>query len=117
MTSSPILRIGHAPENTLRHPQRHLARCRFRRLDTHRTNDGRLVLMHDKLVDRTTDGHGLVTEMSYKMIQSLHAGRGEHVPLLEEALSEASGLVGLVLKTITPQIAPKPLMQSGTSDS
>jgi glycerophosphoryl diester phosphodiesterase len=91
MTSSPILRIGHraaaghAPENTLRHPQRHLARCRFRRLDTHRTNDGRLVLMHDKLVDRTTDGHGLVTEMSYKMIQSLHAGRGEHVPLLEEA--------------------------------
>ena len=57
------------------------------------TKDGELVLMHDETVDRTTDGHGLVSAMEYRDIAKLDAGSwfsssfaGERVPLLKEAL-------------------------------
>jgi glycerophosphoryl diester phosphodiesterase len=36
----------------------------FAELDVRTTTDGKLVLMHDKTVDRTTDGHGEVKDMT-----------------------------------------------------
>ena len=66
--------------------------------DLHMTQDGRLVLIHDHRVDRTTDGTGLVREMTLSRIRSLDAGswkgeqfRGERVPTLEEFLELAEG--------------------------
>lgn len=66
--------------------------------DLHMTQDGRLVLIHDHRVDRTTDGTGLVREMTLSRIRSLDAGswkgeqfRGERVPTLEEFLALAEG--------------------------
>ncbi len=66
---------GLAPENTL---------VAFRNavslgvdmleMDIHMTKDGRLVVIHDKSVDRTTDGHGLVQEMTLNEIRKLDAG-------------------------------------------
>ncbi|WP_113218639.1 glycerophosphodiester phosphodiesterase family protein [Agrobacterium sp. fls2-241-TYG-188a] len=60
------------------------------------TSDGELVLIHDETVDRTTDGHGLIRNMSYAEISKLSAGRwfgeefaDERVPLLKEALQFA----------------------------
>ena len=41
--------------------------------DVRMTLDGELVLMHDEAVDRTTDGHGLVKEMTLAEIRSLNA--------------------------------------------
>lgn len=63
------------------------------------TRDGELVLIHDETVDRTTDGHGLVRDMTYSELSKLDAGRwfgeaftGERIPLLREALLLARDL-------------------------
>ncbi|MBD8689632.1 phosphodiesterase [Rhizobium skierniewicense] len=60
------------------------------------TGDGELVLIHDETVDRTTDGHGLVNNMTYAEIETLSAGRWfdgefaeERVPRLADALQFA----------------------------
>lgn len=42
--------------------------------DVHRTQDGVLVLMHDETVDRTTDGSGLIEDMTLAELKALDAG-------------------------------------------
>lgn len=42
--------------------------------DIHQTADGQLVVIHDPSVDRTTDGSGLVNEMTLAEVQALDAG-------------------------------------------
>ncbi|CAG9940618.1 unnamed protein product [Clonostachys rosea f. rosea IK726] len=63
------------------------------------TSDGELILIHDETVDRTTDGHGLVRNMTYAEIAKLDAGSwfdkkfaGEQIPRLTDALSLAREL-------------------------
>jgi glycerophosphoryl diester phosphodiesterase len=114
MENLRILRIGHrgaaghAPENTIAAIS--IGICLgvdFVELDIQRTRDGRLVLMHDKLVDRTTSGTGLVSEMTWDELQLLDAGNGEKVPCLEEALrAAATGRAGVVLEVKTPETGP-----------
>ena len=108
-----ILRIGHrgaaghAPENTIAAIRRGIALgVDFVELDVQRTRDGRLVVMHDKFVDRTTDGTGLVSEMTWDELQLLDAGNGEGIPCLEEALAAANGHAGAILEAKTPGIGP-----------
>jgi glycerophosphoryl diester phosphodiesterase len=62
-------------------------------LDVHRTKDGQLVVCHDESVDRTTDGKGVIQEMTVQDLSRLDAGgwfgpayKGERIPLLEEVL-------------------------------
>jgi glycerophosphoryl diester phosphodiesterase len=62
--------------------------------DINLTKDERIVLMHDPTVDRTTDGSGRVTDLTFEEIRRLDAGAwkgtrfsGERVPTLEETLS------------------------------
>src|SRR6266700_421843 len=61
--------------------------------DVQKTKDGKLVLFHDDLLDRTTNGTGVLQEMSWQELQRLDAGSwfdskyaGERIPLLIEAL-------------------------------
>jgi glycerophosphoryl diester phosphodiesterase len=61
--------------------------------DVDLTSDGYPVLMHDATVDRTTDGVGLVTDLTFAAIRQLDAGSrkdpcfaGEQIPTLDEAL-------------------------------
>ena len=63
-----VLRIGHrgaaghAPENTLASVEHAIALgVDLVELDVQRTKDGHLVIIHDKRVDRTTNGVGLVS--------------------------------------------------------
>ncbi|MCG1023797.1 glycerophosphodiester phosphodiesterase [Sutcliffiella horikoshii] len=42
--------------------------------DIHMTKDGHLVAIHDPTVDRTTDGKGLVSDLTLEEIQQLDAG-------------------------------------------
>ena len=74
-------------------------------LDIRATKDDSLIIMHDKSVDRTTDGHGDVADLSFEEIRKLHLkfnGKPteEKVPTLEEALTLAKGkiLVDLDIK-------------------
>jgi glycerophosphoryl diester phosphodiesterase len=58
---------GHEPENTLAAVERGIVLgCDFVEVDIQRTSDGCLVLMHDKFIDRTTNGEGRVIDMSFQ---------------------------------------------------
>lgn len=66
--------------------------------DVHMTTDGRLVLIHDDRLDRTTDGTGSVEACSLAELKRLDAGsrfasrfHGERIPLLEELLDLVHG--------------------------
>ncbi len=122
MTPRPPMNIAHrgasayAPENTM---------AAFRlglemgadglETDLRFTRDGQVVLMHDATVDRTTDGHGPVAELTLDEVRCLDAGvragarwAGERVPTLGEFLDafayrthlalelKADGLEGVV---------------------
>lgn len=43
-------------------------------LDVHSTADGKLIVMHDATVDRTTGGSGRVSEMTFEKLRKLDAG-------------------------------------------
>jgi glycerophosphoryl diester phosphodiesterase len=67
--------------------------------DVHRTRDGRLVMLHDGTLDRTTSGSGPVGEIDLDDIRRLDAGswfgrefEAEPVPTLEELFDLASDL-------------------------
>lgn len=111
--SRRILRIGHrgaaghAPENTIAAIRTGISMgVDFVELDVQRTRDGRLVLMHDNLVDRTTNGTGAIRGMTWEELQLLDAGDGERVPSLEEALAAADGRAGAILEAKAPGIGP-----------
>lgn len=63
-------------------------------LDVQASADGRLVVIHDATLDRTTDGTGAVFKTEWRAIENLDAGSWfspdfscERVPSLEEVLS------------------------------
>ena len=55
-------------------------------MDVRKTKDGSLVFIHDEDVKHTTNGEGLVSELTLKEIKGLDAGDGEKIPTLEETL-------------------------------
>jgi glycerophosphoryl diester phosphodiesterase len=74
-------------------------------IDVRLSRDGELVLMHDRALERTTDGRGAVSEMSWPELQRLDAGRwfdagfeGTRIPSLEEVLLWARGKIGLLVE-------------------
>jgi|SRR5581483_7609234 len=74
--------------------------------DVRHTKDGVPVVIHDETVDRTTDGHGAVSALTFDQVRRLHlrAGAGgpgapltaERVPTLSEYLLAAKGRLLLV---------------------
>jgi len=56
--------------------------------DVRRCGDGRLVVIHDETIDRTTNGRGYVRDLSYEELQRFDAGYGEPIPLLADILDE-----------------------------
>ena len=88
-----MLRIGHrgarayAPENTITSFKKALEiGVDSIELDVRKTKDNQLVVIHDDDVKRTTDGEGLVCELTLKEIKGFSAEGGEKVPTFEEAL-------------------------------
>ena len=57
-------------------------------LDVHVTRDeaGRedLLVIHDAKLDRTTNGHGRITDFTTEQLRSIDAGDGQAIPLLSE---------------------------------
>lgn len=72
-------------------------------IDVTRTKDGKLVLMHDKTIDRTTTGSGPVKDFTLAELRKLYLKDEEgtvtnfRVPTLEEALNWARGKAVLSL--------------------
>jgi glycerophosphoryl diester phosphodiesterase len=88
------------PENTMRSFRSAIeAGCDLIECDVHLSSDGRLVVIHDHTLERTTNGTGLVGEHSAAELRRLDAGLGERIPLLQEVVELAIGKVGLVIET------------------
>lgn len=92
--------IGHrgnsmiAPENTVASIERVLDEAQLVEFDVRECLTGELVVIHDQTVDRTTNGTGLVEELSLAELLQLDAGSwfspdfvGEPIPTMEDALS------------------------------
>lgn len=114
------------PENTLPAFQAAIdAKADFFELDVRTTSDNQLVLMHDGTVDRTTNGHGAVHDMTFEQIRGLDAGAkfgpqfaGTKVPTFEEALTLAHGKIGVYVdcKMIAPEALVDMLKKTDMSD-
>lgn len=94
---------GTAPENTMAAIRRAVeAGAKFVEIDVQRTADERLIVFHDAVLGRTTNGSGRVDAHTYQEIARLDAGSwmdesyaGEQVPLLIDVLDYLRGKVYL----------------------
>jgi len=86
-----------APENTMAAFRRAVAMgADCIETDLHLSRDGRLVIVHDNTLNRTTSGDGLVKNFTFAELRELDAGRwfaeefaGEKLPGIEELLDLA----------------------------
>ncbi len=117
---NPPLVVGHRgwmdkyPENTLASLRAAVELgCDALEFDLHLSRDGRVVVIHDETVNRTTSGHGSVHDKTLSELKRLDAGswfaprfRGERIPALEEALAVAPSNVVLYaeVKDCRPQM-------------
>jgi len=76
-----------APENTLA-SIRLGASMGFKgvEFDVMLAGDGTPVIIHDETVDRTTDGHGEVSKMSYEQLSGFSINKTEKIPRYEDAV-------------------------------
>jgi glycerophosphoryl diester phosphodiesterase len=89
---------AHAPENTIASFELALVQqADAIELDVKLSGDGQVIVIHDSTVDRTTNGHGKVQDMTLAELKALDAGSfrgsefaGEKIPTLEEVF-EAMG--------------------------
>ena len=113
--AKPYLRSGHhfivcahrgdhlvAPENSLDAYERAVADdADFGEIDLRMTKDGKMVLMHDATVDRTTDGHGKVSDLTFAEIRALHFKNAQRpkevVPTFDELLDDLKGRLNIYM--------------------
>jgi len=100
-----MLKIGHRgarahePENTLRGFKNAIELgVDAVEFDVRRTKDDKIVVIHDAEVDRTTDGKGLVNELTLEEIKRLSAEKNEKIPALEEALDFLDKKVKVIIE-------------------
>ncbi len=84
----------------------------YAEIDIRTTKDGRPVIMHDGTVDRMTNGHGNVADLTFDEIEALEVKDSKHanaplrrVPTFEQILQTAKGKINLYMdiKAVTPQ--------------
>ncbi|ADU32461.1 glycerophosphoryl diester phosphodiesterase [Evansella cellulosilytica DSM 2522] len=118
---------GYAPENTLEaFALAKKMEADFIELDIQRTKDGTLIVLHDKLVDRTTNGEGKVKDLSLHDIQQLDAGSwfnekypkyakkeyvGAKVPTLEQVFETFGNSIQYIIELKSPHLYPKMEME------
>ena len=119
----PLQRIAHrgasgqglAPENTLAAFEKALeVGVDAVEIDVHLTADNQVVVIHDRTVDRTTDGSGPVDTMTLGEIRELSAGswydpsfRDQKIPTLEETLDLIGWRSLLLIEAKTEEAAEK----------
>ncbi|WP_313536362.1 glycerophosphodiester phosphodiesterase family protein [Sphingomonas sp.] len=106
--AAPYSDMGPVPENSFAALEKCVALgVEVMETDVRRTRDGHLVMVHDETVDRTTDGHGKVSELTLARIKMLHLRQDmggaaqqvtdQTVPTLAEILARAKGRILLNL--------------------
>lgn len=117
----------YAPENSLQAIQRCIdLGVDVVEVDVRLTKDGHLVLMHDKTVDRTTNGKGKLSDLTLAEVRELRlknacGARGSRIPVpsLEEAMLLARGKIMINLDKTEGQTVREAydvLKKTGTVD-
>jgi glycerophosphoryl diester phosphodiesterase len=108
--SSDFIIIGHRgasgyePENTLRSFERAINMgVSMIELDVYVCASGEIVVIHDDTVDRTTDGEGNVSDLSWEELKQLDAGQGQRIPLLSQVFNLVNKRVGIDIEIKDPQ--------------
>jgi glycerophosphoryl diester phosphodiesterase len=88
-----ILKIGHRgakgyePENTLVSFEKAIQMgADGIELDVHLSIDGHLIVIHDETIDRTTNGKGVVNQLTLEELKSFRINDINEIPTLEEVL-------------------------------
>jgi len=97
----------HHPENTIPAFQAAIdAGADYFEADIRATSDGKLVILHDETADRTTNGSGPISNMTFDQVRALDAGAkfakdftGTRVPTFDEILDLAHGKIGVYVDT------------------
>lgn len=103
-----------APENTIAAFDKAIELNADRlELDVQLSRDGKIVVIHDHTVDRTTNGSGLVKDLSLRNLKHLNAGSwfnleysDEKIPTLEEILTRYVKKIDLLIEIKYPQLYP-----------
>jgi glycerophosphoryl diester phosphodiesterase len=86
---------GHAPENTVLSIETALQLgAPWIEVDVFPV-EGQLVVIHDRNLERTTNGKGRVDEQPFAYLRTLDAGKGQQIPTLEEVFDVARGRAGV----------------------
>lgn len=107
----PVAVIGHragaaiAPENSLSAIRQAIRlQADYVEVDTRTTKDGVIVNMHDSKVDRMTDGHGIVRELTLSEIKAFKIKNdfgprfdGQRVPTFDEVLAVCKGKINIYI--------------------
>lgn len=102
---------GLEPENTLRAVRRAIDLGVDQvEIDVQLTRDGKLAVIHDKIVDRTTDGQGAVNDLTFEELRRLNAGDGERIPSLEEVMEVVLGRAILQIELKRDEPTPGPVL-------
>jgi glycerophosphoryl diester phosphodiesterase len=76
--------MGHEPENTLLSIERALSLgVDWIEIDVYNIENN-LVVIHDRRLERTTNGSGYIEQRSFSYLRSLDAGKGQQIPTLSE---------------------------------
>ncbi|WP_163102120.1 glycerophosphodiester phosphodiesterase [Peribacillus alkalitolerans] len=105
---------GACPENTYSaFDQAVEAGAEMIELDIQLSKDGELMVIHDRLLDRTTNGQGNVADYTRDELLQLDAGAWfdakfseEKIPVLQEVLERYNGKIGFLIEVKYPQDQP-----------
>ncbi|MED4074587.1 glycerophosphodiester phosphodiesterase [Priestia endophytica] len=103
---------AYAPENTIAAFDKAVEmKADYIEIDVQRSKDGKLVLIHDTTVDRTTDGSGKVGNLTFKELRNLDAGiwkgeqfAGAQIPTFDEILDRYHGKIGILIELKAPEL-------------
>jgi glycerophosphoryl diester phosphodiesterase len=102
---------AYEPENTLRAFERAIDMgATMLEVDLHLSRDGHPVVIHSADLSRTTNGQGLVSDLSLAQIRRFDAGLGERVPTLAQVIDLARGRAELYVE-LKGQDTPEPVVE------
>lgn len=94
---------GYEPENTLLAIEAAIVmEVDAVEIDLHLVED-QLVVIHDRWIDKTTDGKGRLTDLTFEELRRYDAGKGQKVPTLWEVLKLINGRCALNLELKSDQ--------------
>ncbi|WP_191557074.1 glycerophosphodiester phosphodiesterase [Metabacillus idriensis] len=105
---------GYAPENTIASYDKAIEmKADFIEIDLQVSKDGRLMVIHDDSVERTTNGKGNVRDLTFNELRKLDAGSwfhgsfaGQKIPTFDEVLDRYSEKCGLLIELKSPALYP-----------